>query len=121
MLATFNVVLNAEGTRTSIQSLFIGYPQVSMEEISQFASCQYGTDATVERLVNTETEERIRTVYISVKEYHGINGWWVDHTLLNCAQCFGANIQYLYLLGCERLKDETLIQSIRHIDQLKVV
>ena len=100
--------------------MFIGFPQVPLEVLSEFANC--GDSDNVDEANQTEpkTNNQIMSFCITIDRPQGIFGRWVDSTLVSCTNQLSTTLETVYILGCEKLNDSVLEESIKSIERLKV-
>jgi hypothetical protein len=113
-------VLTTEEIKDKIQSLFIGSPQIPVGILSKFENGNQLESCNLdEQLDRKETNNR--KLYISIAQHRkGLFGTWIDSTLLSCTNQFSSTLESICLHGCERIKDETVILSIKNVERLKV-
>ena len=113
-------VLQTDDIKGEIKSLFIGYPLISIETLSDFdVYDEVDRHNEDEKLLNRRNQIH-KKLCISIGHQQGILGKWVDSALLSCSRWFGSSVESIFISACERVKDELLLESIRSIATLKV-
>ena len=121
-MSYFIKVLNTEEIKDNIQSLFIGSPQIPVGILSTFDNCNRMENCDVdEKIVDGLNGTNNRKLYISIAQHRkGLIGTWIDSALLSCTNQFSSTLDSICLYGCDRIKDDTVILSIKNVDRLIV-
>ena len=114
--------MTTEEIKDKIQSLFIGSPQIPVGVLSSFENCNRLENCDVdEQVIGGQNTTNNRKFYISVAQHRkGFFGTWIDSALLSCTNQFSSTLESICLYGCDRIKDDTVILSIKNVEKLKV-